>query len=188
MIEPLNPGREFDLYDYYRHPEQYKSKFQQFLPFINILINGTYWDARYPRHVTKDALATLFSKGQHNLKVIGDISCDPDGSIECTHAGMEIDKPVFIYDPESRKPTMGFDGKGIAVMAVDILPSEMPGESSNGFADVLVNYMRPMADADFSLPFDQLNLPAPIKRGLILHNGKLTPDFEYLKQYLLKRV
>jgi len=188
MIEPLKPGEEFDLYDYYLHPERYQSKFHQYLTFINILINGAYWDAHYPRHVTKDTLANLYNNGDQNLKVIGDISCDPNGSIECTHAGMEIDKPVFIYDPITRKATMGFDGKGIAVMAVDILPSEMPRESSNGFADVLVNYMRPMAKADFSVPFDQLNLPAPIKRGMILYKGKLTPDFEYLKQYLPLRV
>ena len=188
MIEPLKPGEEFDLYDYYLHPERYQSKFHQYLTFINILINGAYWDAHYPRHVTKDTLANLYNNGDQNLKVIGDISCDPNGSIECTHAGMEIDKPVFIYDPITRKATMGFDGKGIAVMAVDILPSEMPGESSNGFADVLVNYMRPIAEADFSLPFDQLKLPSAIKRGLILYNGKLTPDFEYLNQYLTLKV
>jgi saccharopine dehydrogenase (NAD+, L-lysine-forming) len=188
MTEPLKPGEEFDLYDYYRHPEQYRSKFQQYLPFINILINGAYWDARYPRHVTKDVLENLYNNGDQSLKVIGDISCDPNGSIECTHAGMEIDKPVFIYDPVTRKPTMGFEGTGIAVMAVDILPSEMPGESSNGFADVLVNYMRPMAEADFSLPFEQLKIPSAIRRGFILYKGKLTPDFEYLKQYLALKV
>jgi len=184
MIESFMPGDEFDIQDYYRHPENYRSKFDQYLPFINILVNGAYWDARYPRHVTKDALETYCSNGQQRLKVIGDISCDPDGSIECTHAGMAIDRPVFIYNPVSRKPTMGFVGKGIAVMAVDILPSELPRESSNGFADILVNYMRPLAEADFSLPLSQLNLPSAIRRGLILYNGKLTPDFEYLKEYM----
>jgi saccharopine dehydrogenase (NAD+, L-lysine-forming) len=184
MSESLMPGEEFDLQDYYRHPENYRSKFDQYLPFINILVNGAYWDARYPRHVTKEALEKYCSNGQQRLKVIGDISCDPDGSIECTHTGMAIDRPVFVYNPVSRKPTMGFIGKGIAVMAVDILPSELPRESSNGFADILVNYMRPLAEADFSLPLSQLNLPSAIRRGLILYNGKLTPDFEYLKEYL----
>lgn len=188
MTEPMFQGEEFDLHTYYRHPERYRSKFNQYLPFINILINGAYWDSRYPRHVTKYALEDLYKNGNHSLKVIGDISCDPDGSIECTYEGMEIDKPVFIYDPVSRNHTMGFEGKGIAVMAVDIIPSELPGESSNGFADVLVNYMRPIAEADFSLPFDQLKLPSAIKRGLILYNGKLTPDFEYLNQYLTLKV
>ena len=184
MVEPLKPGEEFDLRDYYIHPERYRSKFNQYLPFINILINGAYWDARYPRHVTKDALENLYRNGNHNLKVIGDISCDPHGSVECTYAGMEIDKPVFIYDPVSREHHLGFEGKGIAVMAVDILPSELPVESSNCFADVLVNYVRPLAEADFSLPFEQLKIPSAIRRGLILYNGKLTPDYEYLNQYL----
>jgi saccharopine dehydrogenase (NAD+, L-lysine-forming) len=188
MTEPVLPGDEFDLYDYYRHPELYKSKFYRYLPHINILVNGAYWDQRYPRHVTKDALEGLYCSGHQSLKVIGDISCDPDGSIECTHDGMRIEDPVFVYDPFTRRPTMGFEGKGVAVMAVDILPSEMPAESSNGFADVLVNYMRPLAEADFSLPFDQLSLPSPIKNGMILHNGKLTHDFEYLIQYLHQEI
>ena len=188
ILEPLNPDKEFDLQEYGQHPELYRSKFYQFLPYINILVNGAYWDVRYPRHVTKVALADLFSKGVPRLSVIGDISCDPDGSIECTHEGMEIENPVFIYDPLSRTYAMGFDGKGIAVMAVDILPSELPRESSDSFADVLVNFIRPIADADFSLPFNQINLPSAIKRGLILFNGQLTPDFEYLKQYLPQKV
>ena len=102
------PGEEFDLQDYYRHPESYRSKFDQYLPFISILVNGAYWDARYPRHVTKDALEMYCSNGQQSLKVIGDISCDPDGSIECTHAGMAIDRPVFIYDPDFTKTHHGF--------------------------------------------------------------------------------
>ena len=184
MAEPLTPDTEFDLYKYYHYPERYRSKFYQYLPFINILVNGAYWDARYPRHVTKDNLADLYNNGNYRLSVIGDISCDPDGSIECTHEGMGIDNPVFIYDPLSRKHTMGFDGYGIADMAVDILPSELPRESSNGFADVLVNYMRSIADADFSLPLNQLKLPSAIKRGLILYKGELTPDFEYLRKFL----
>ena len=188
ILEPLNPDSEFDHQEYNHHPELYRSTFNQYLPYINILVNGAYWDARYPRHVTKDSLSDLFSKGVPRLTVIGDISCDPNGSIECTHEGMEIENPVFIYDPLSRKYTMGFDGKGIAVMAVDILPSELPRESSNSFADVLVNFIRPIADADFSLPFNQFNLPSAIKRGLILFNGKLTPDFEYLKQYLPQKI
>jgi alpha-aminoadipic semialdehyde synthase len=184
MIEPVKQGEEFDLYDYYRHPEHYRSKFEDYLPFINVLINGAYWDTHYPRHVTKDALERLFQSGHPSIKVIGDISCDPNGSIECTHAGTVIDKPVFIYDPLSRKYTMGLEGNGLAVMAVDILPSELPYESSNGFADVLVNYIQPLAAADFSLPFEQLQIPTALRRGVILYKGQLTLNFEYLKQHL----
>jgi alpha-aminoadipic semialdehyde synthase len=70
-------------------------------------------------------------------------------------------------------------------MAVDILPSELPRDSSNGFADVLVNFVKSIADADFSEPFEDLDLPKAIKKGLILHNGELTPDFKYLEQFVI---
>ncbi|MDP4291177.1 MAG: bifunctional lysine ketoglutarate reductase /saccharopine dehydrogenase family protein [Bacteroidota bacterium] len=184
MVEPVIPGEEFDLYDYYRRPERYQSKFYHYLSYINILLNGAYWDAHYPRHVTKAALESLYRSGNQRLKVIGDISCDPNGSVECTYKGMEIDDPVFMYDPLTGEHASGFWGSGIAVMAVDILPSELPIEASNSFADVLVNYMRPLAETDFSVPLDQLRLPSALRHGLILYKGKLTPDFEYLKQYL----
>ena len=79
---------------------------------------------------------------------------------------------------------MGFKGDGILVMAVDILPSELPRESSQTFSDALVGFMPEIAAADFDVPYDELKLPLPIKRALILHNGELTPEYQYLKQYI----
>jgi len=79
---------------------------------------------------------------------------------------------------------MGYEGEGLLIMAVDILPSELPRDASNGFADVLVNFVKPIADADFSESFEDLDLPRAIKRGLILHNGELTPDFKYLEKFV----
>ena len=79
---------------------------------------------------------------------------------------------------------MGYEGEGIQVMAVDILPSELPRDSSSGFGDVLVNFVKPIADTEFDVPFEDLNLPRALKKGLILHKGELTPEFKYLEQYL----
>jgi len=143
-----------------------------------------YWDERYPRIVTKDYLEQLYKKGIPKLTVIGDVTCDPDGSIECTHKGTEIEDPVFVYNPFTHKPTMGFKGDGLLVMAVDILPSELPRESSQTFSDALVGFIPEIAGADFNAGFDELALPYPIKKALILHNGRLTPDYEYMKDYL----
>ncbi len=147
-------------------------------------MNCMYWDDRYPRIVTKDFLHEYFKKENPKLIVIGDVTCDPDGSIECTHVGTAIEDPVFVYDPLTRKPTMGFKGNGVLVMAVDILPSELPRESSQTFSDALVKFMPEIASADFNVPTDNLKLPFPIKKALILHNGVLTPDYQYLKQYI----
>ena len=149
-----------------------------------MLLNCMYWDKRYPRIVTKDFLETLYTAGEPKLKVIGDISCDPDGSIECTHKGTEIEDPVFVYNPSTRQPAMGFAGHGLLIMAVDILPSELPREASMGFGDALFPYIKAIAETDFSQPTASLPLPNPIKKALILHNGKLTPAYEYISNYL----
>jgi alpha-aminoadipic semialdehyde synthase len=184
LSKPVIAGKEFDLEEYYKHPERFEDQFQQYIPHLSVLMNCMYWDDRYPRIVTKDYLEKLYKNGNPKLTVIGDITCDPDGSIECTHKGTEIEDPVFVYNPFTRAPTMGFKGKGILVMAVDILPSELPREASQTFSDALIDFMPEIATADFSVPFDQLKLPGPVKKALILHQGVLTPDYAYLSEYL----
>lgn len=184
LSRSINNSDEFDLEDYYAHPENYESDFEQYIPHLSILMNCMYWDDRYPRIVTKDYLEKLFKDGDPKLTVIGDVTCDPDGSIECTHIGTEIEDPVFVYNPFTREPTMGFKGDGLLIMSVDILPSELPRESSIGFSDALFKYVKDIATADYSLPFDQLKLPKPIKRAMILHKGELTPEFKYIEEYL----
>jgi saccharopine dehydrogenase (NAD+, L-lysine forming) len=184
LSEPIDPAQEFELHDYYAHPEKYRSQFEKYIPHLSVLMNCMYWDTRYPRIVTKDYLESLYAAGTPKLTVIGDITCDPDGSIECTHKGTEIEDPVFVYDPFTRKPTSGFNGDGILVMAVDILPSELPRDSSIAFADALMPYIKPIAVADFNQHFDDVDLPRALKKALILHQGELTPDYKYIEQYL----
>lgn len=184
LSAPNDPVQEFELHDYYAHPEKYHSRFEKYIPHLTMLINGMYWDDRYPRIVTKDYLETLYTAGTPKLTVIGDITCDPDGSIECTHKGTMIEDPVFVYNPFTRKPTYGFDGDGILVMAVDILPSELPRDSSMAFADALMPYIKPIAVADFDQHFDDVDLPRALKKALILHKGELTPEYKYIEKYL----
>jgi alpha-aminoadipic semialdehyde synthase len=179
-----NEGLEFDLHDYYAHPESYHSIFEKYIPHLSVLMNCMYWDARYPRLITKDYLEKAFAEGTPRLTVIGDVTCDPDGSIEITHKGTEIEDPIFVYNPATRQPVMGHKGNGMLVMAVDILPSELPRDSSSGFADALINFVKPIADCDFSEEFEDLDLPRAIKKALILHNGELTHDFKYIENHL----
>lgn len=60
MVEPVSPEDRFDLQDYYRHPEKYRSRFAAWVPYLTLLVNGIYWEARYPRLVTKAYLRELF--------------------------------------------------------------------------------------------------------------------------------
>lgn len=181
---PIDPNTKFDLQHYYSHPELYVNQFDKYIPNLSVLLNCMYWDSKYPRIITKDYLEQLYMQGEPKLKVIGDITCDPDGSVECTHKGTEIEDPVFVYDPFSRKPSMGFSGNGILVMAVDILPSELPRESSISFGDALLPYITAIAEANFAADYEHLKLPSSIKKALILHNGQLTPSFKYISKYL----
>lgn len=184
LVEPLDENEEFELHEYYSSPEKFKSSFEKYIPHIDMLINCIYWDSRYPRLVTKNYLEKLFCDGTPKLKVIGDISCDVNGSVECTEKGTEIEDPIFVYHPDSRTHTMGHKGDGVLVMAVDILPSELPRDSSAGFADVLINYVKAISDCDFNEDFLTLDLPNAIKSALILHRGELTPHFKYLEEHL----
>jgi alpha-aminoadipic semialdehyde synthase len=179
-------GEPFELHDYFANPQNYRSRFEQYIPYLSMLINCIYWDKRYPRIVTKEYLRKLYSGGKPRLMVIGDISCDVDGSVECTVKPTEIDDPIYVYNPDTERISMGHEGHGVLVMAVDILPAELPRDSSDGFADVLVNFVKSIADADFEEHFDDLDLPKPIKKALILHKGELTPDFKYLEEFLKK--
>jgi saccharopine dehydrogenase (NAD+, L-lysine forming) len=177
-------GSTFDLEHYYAHPEMYDDRFAQYIPFLNGIVNGMYWDTRYPRIVTKAYLKQHFASENPRLAVIGDITCDPDGSIECTHKGTEIEDPVFVYHPDKESYTMGFKGEGVLVMPVDILPSELPREASEAFSSALRGFVPAIANADFSVSFDELVLPSPIKKATILLRGELTPEYTYIQQYL----
>jgi len=183
-ISQRKDGAEFDLEHYYGNPEMYEDRFAQYIPFLNGIVNGMYWSTRYPRIVTKEYLKKHFAEDKPRLAVIGDITCDPDGSIQITHKGTEIEDPVFVYHPDTETHTMGFAGKGVLVMSVDILPSELPRESSEGFSAALRGFIPAIAKADFTKSFEDVELPAPIKKALILHQGKLTPDYQYIQQYI----
>lgn len=184
ISRPKNEGDEFELQHYYNHPEEYENNLEQYVPELSILMNCMYWEPQYPRIITKDFLEELYSNPKNKLCVIGDVTCDPDGSIEATHMGTYIEDPVFVYNPFTRKPTMGFDGEGLLIMAVDILPSELPREASEGFSEALSPFVKDLVNTNFNDSFEELTLPAPLKRALILHNGEFTPEYKYMEDFL----
>lgn len=184
LSQPNDANMEFDLQHYYGHPEEYHNVFEQYVPHLSVLMNCMYWDEKYPRILTNEYLKELFSGGRPKLTVIGDVTCDPDGSIQCTYKGTEIEDPVFVFNPLTGEHQMGFEGEGILDMAVDILPSELPRESSIAFSNALVGFVKPIAAANYDVAFEELDIPGPVKRAMILHKGRLTPDYEYIVEFL----
>jgi len=185
MVTSRIEGQPFELNDYYQHPEKYKSQFDNYTPHLTVLVNCIYWDLRYPRLVTKGFLKELFAPGRTpRLKVIGDISCDVEGSIEATLKATQPDNPVYVYDVEENRARDGFIGLGPVIMAVDILPSELPRAASEDFSTILREFIPEIAAADFSGPFAECRLSDPIRRAVILYHGELTPDYRFMKEFV----
>ncbi|MCB2198290.1 hypothetical protein KQI63_02735 [bacterium] len=177
--------KKFDFTEYLAHPERYRSRFTDYLPSITVLVNGIYWEERFPRLVTKQDVKQLFKDAPTpRLTVIGDVTCDPEGSIECTLTPTLPDKPVFVYRPETEDMVYGFEGDGLLMMTVDILPTEIPITSSEEFGAMLKPFLPALAFADYSTSFDELELPPEFKRAVIAHKGELTPDYRYLQEFL----
>ncbi|MFX1508141.1 MAG: hypothetical protein ACFFDC_18810, partial [Promethearchaeota archaeon] len=168
MVEPIEGG-EFDLQHYYDHGlAKYQGVFPQYFPYLSILINAIYWSDKYPRLITKEFLKTQFESDEDvRCQIIGDISCDIEGGIEATLKTTKPDNPVFIYNPFTNEVTVGLEGKGMAIMAVDNLPCELPMESSTSFSETLKPFVPLIAKADYSKPFPELDLPPVIKNAVI---------------------
>ncbi len=183
MVEPRSADAQFVLQDYYQRPENYRGVFQRYLPHLDMLMNTIYWEERYPRLVTKKWANSNYGPDKNpRLQVIGDISCDIEGSIELTLKAPMPDEPCFVYDPQSGKAYDGVVGDGPVIMAVDNLPCELPRESSEHFSSVLRDMVPALGQADFDSDFEGLHLPPHLKKAVITHRGELAPGFRYLQE------
>jgi alpha-aminoadipic semialdehyde synthase len=183
MVEPISQDKQFDLQEYYKKPNFYQSIFHNYVDKLTILMNCIYWDKQYPRLITKDFVKKNFEKN-NKLKAIGDISVDINGAIELTEKSTSPGDPVFVYNPIIGNVKDGYEGNGIVIMAVDNLPCEVPKESSEAFSDSLIPFIPFIIKADFSADFEKLKLPDEIKKAVILHKGKLTPEYQYINKFL----
>ncbi|MCL4295872.1 MAG: hypothetical protein KJ077_09105 [Anaerolineae bacterium] len=184
-VEPITEGQPFDLAEFFQHPERYRSRFDRYLPHLTVLVNCIYWDARYPRLLTKETARRLYSgDSPPKLRVVGDISCDIEGGIEPTIKATEPDAPSFVWQPETDTAVDGVAGAGPVIMAVDNLPCELPVESSTSFGEALMPFIPALAACDFSTDFAACALPPELKRATIVYHGELTPEYRYLEKLI----
>jgi alpha-aminoadipic semialdehyde synthase len=185
IVAPLSAGQAFALDDYYRHPERYRGRFFDYVPHLHVVVNGSYWDARYPRFIRNDELRRLYlSDASPRLRIIGDLSCDIEGGIEATSRATTPADPVFTYDVQTGTSLSGVRGHGPTILAVDILPAELPRESSQAFGDVLLPFAPALAKADFRVSYPELALPPELHRAVIAHRGELAPAYLHLAEPL----
>jgi saccharopine dehydrogenase (NAD+, L-lysine-forming) len=194
LVARRDASAPFALDEYYRQPELYESSFERRLPQLAVLLNCVFWDTPYPRLVTRAAVRRLFAAApvvaattastSPRLRVIGDVSCDIEGSVELTVKETHIDEPAYVYDPDTGEIVDGVEGPGPVVLAVGNLPCELSRESSTAFSTALTPFVPALAEADLSLPYDRLRLPPELRRALILHRGDFTPDYEYMRRFV----
>ncbi len=175
-------GRNFYFEEYLKHPDGFESNLERHLPLLNIIINASYWDKRYPRLLSEKMLRKFYrTKPDSRISVIGDLSCDIKGTIEITKRVTSSSEPAFIYDPVSRKISNDLSDSGIAVMAIDNLPCEFPKESSMEFAGQVRDFVYQIAAHGITDVTNHHALPDVIRNAVVTQNGRLTQRFKYLK-------
>ncbi len=185
LVRPVDAGAVFDLQEYYQHPERYESRFEAFLPTFTLLVNAVYWEKRYPRFVTWAGLKRLAEATPvPKLSAIADITCDTHGSIECNVKTTDSDMPAYRVDPVTGTTHDGHLGEGIVLLAVDNLPCELPSDASTFFSNQLKPFVPGLLSADYGSSLETSGLPSEIQKAVIVYNGRLTKDFEYLAVHL----
>ena len=80
--------------------------------------------------------------------LVADISCDVNGSIEFLDRTTNVDSPYFQYDPIlKREVSEQISSNGVTMMGVDILPTELPRDSSEYFGDAFLPVLEKYLDS-----------------------------------------
>jgi alanine dehydrogenase len=166
-------NKKFNFKHFVENPGEYESDFFRFATVTDILITGHFWSPDSPLFFTKDDMKNPLFK----ISIIADISCDLNGPIPSTTRVTTISDPFYGYNPHLGIEEPAFTrSSNITVMSIDNLPGELPRDASQDFGRMLSQ------DAMHDL-LTGTNTPK-IERATILKDGKLTPRYSYLKNYL----
>ena len=164
-----NSSTNFNLEHFINNPQDYSSSALQYLKETDILISAHYWDPSSPKIFENEDLKVL-----QNLKIVGDITCDINGSVPTTIRSTTIEEPNYWIERYTLKE-IDENNDGIAVMAVDNLPSELPRDSSTEFSEGIINEVIP-----FLLKEDD----GRILNGTITTDGSFLEKYNYLNDYI----
>ena len=136
ISRPKDKSKQFNKDHYYANPEQYEGYFKEYLDLVTWLVNGIYWEAAYPRILSKADLKTAVQAGTNKLMGVTDISADYEGSLEFCSRFTSIEEPFLLYnaiDSTFKESINDMAENDILFTSVDHLPAEMPKEASNHF-------------------------------------------------------
>ena len=162
-------GGNFFSQDFISNPHEYRSKIKKYLLNTDMLLASHYWDPKSPKLFTLSEINEF-----KNLKIVGDITCDINGSVPTTIRPTSIAKPYYSIDKNSFQE-ISLGNEGIAVMAVDNLPSELSRDSSEEFGNSILSEV---------LPYLINQDDGRINRATTASKGELYPSFSYLKDFI----
>lgn len=164
-------GEPWNHEHFFHNHSEYQSKFKPYTKVADILINGVFWDSAMPRHFEKgDTKSKDFS-----IQIIGDISCDVEGSVPITLHDTHSDSPALGWDAANQCECEPYTETGIDIMAISNLPSELPANASEGFgAELIKTVLHELLNPESEM----------IKNATICEGGRLTTRFNYLQEYI----
>ncbi|WP_293872405.1 NAD(P)-dependent oxidoreductase [Flavobacterium sp.] len=158
--------------DFFNNPQLFTTNFERFSKVADIFMAGHFHGNGSPNILTRAMLQAADCK----IKVVADISCDVDGPIACTIRASSIAEPFYGYLPNENKEVSFKHPGSIMVMAVDNLPCELPRDASEGFGEMFMEHVIPS--------FFNNDKDGILERAKMTENGKLTPRFAYLQDYV----
>lgn len=165
-------GKVGNREEFYNDPSGYESNFMSYAKETDFFIAGHFYGNGAPYLFTREDA----KKAEFKISLVADISCDVDGPVASTLRASTIAEPFYGYDPQTETEVPFGTPNSIAVMAVDNLPCELPNNASRGFGFMFLEHVIP---AFFNGDKDGI-----LARAKMTENGKLTPRFAYLQEYV----
>ena len=158
--------------DFHNSPGNYECKFLPYASQTDILMNGVYWEIDVPRLFEKDDIKAP----DFIIQTIADITDDVNGSIPINIGDQSMEDPVYGVDRLTLKKTAPYLPGSIDLMAVGNLPNELPRDASRYFGEQLIKHVLE----------DLLGTGSGvIERATIVKEGKLTPFYDYMREYAI---
>jgi hypothetical protein len=166
-------GKPFEWDYWVSNPAEHESAFLPYAHSADVFVACHYWDYRSPHFFTIEDM----KQPDFRISIIADVSCDIPGPIPSTIKASTITEPFFDFNPVTGKEEPPFGcGQNVTVMSVDNLPGELPRDASEFFGRLLIDKVFPHLLCD--------DCDGVIERATILKDGKLTPRYAYLQDYL----
>lgn len=158
--------------DFYQNPQDYQADFIQYTPHTDLYIAAHFYREGAPIFFQISDIA----RPDFKISVIADISCDIAVPIPTTLRASTIAQPIYGVDRNTGLETDFMQPQALAVMAVDNLPCELPRDASQGFSKQFTERIIPA--------FFNGDAEGILQRARMTQNGKLTPRFAYLQDYV----